>query len=50
VIEELLNDGVIPVVLTGHDPPPTSLTCWLGTVCQDAAPPIPPDDVMKTAV
>jgi hypothetical protein len=50
VIEELLNDGVIPVVLTGHDPPPASLTCWLGTVCQDSAQPIPPNDVTKTAV
>jgi hypothetical protein len=50
LIEELLNDGVIPVVLTGCDPPPAALTAWLGTVCQDAAPPIPPGDVTKTAV
>jgi hypothetical protein len=50
LIEELLNDGVIPVVLTGCDPPPTALTSWLGTVCQDAAPASPPGDVTKTAV
>ena len=37
VIEELLNDGLIPVVLTGRDPP-ADLTSWLGTVCEDAAP------------
>jgi hypothetical protein len=48
-IEELLNEGVIPVVLTGCDPPPAALTCWLGTVCQDAAPAIPPGDATKTA-
>jgi hypothetical protein len=38
LVEQLLNDGVIPLVLTGCDPPPADLTCWLGTVCQDAAP------------
>jgi hypothetical protein len=41
LIEELLNDGVIPVVVTGCDPPTADLTCWLGTVCQDAAPATP---------
>ena len=48
LIEELLNDGVIPVVLTGCDPPPAALTCWLGTVCQDAAPAVLPGEVTKT--
>jgi hypothetical protein len=50
LIEELLNDGVIPVLLTGCDPPPAALTCWVGTVCQDAAPGIPPSDVTRTAI
>jgi hypothetical protein len=48
LIEELLNDGVIPVVLTGHDPPPADLTSWISTACQDAAPAIPPGAVTKT--
>jgi hypothetical protein len=42
LIEELLNDGIIPVVLTGCDPPPPAMTSWLGTVSQDAAPAAPP--------
>jgi hypothetical protein len=49
LIEQLLNDGVIPLVLTGCDPPPADLTRWLGTVCQDAAPMITPDDVRRIA-
>jgi hypothetical protein len=50
LIEDLLNDGVIPVLLTGCDPPPTALTCWLGTVCQEAAPAAPPGGATKTAL
>ena len=49
LIEELLNDGVIPVVLTECDPPPAELTSWLDTVCQDAAPATPPGDVTAAA-
>ena len=49
LIEELLNDGIIPVVLTGCDPPPAAMTNWLGTVCQDAAPAPPPGGCTTTA-
>ena len=49
LIEELLNDGIVPVVLTGRDPSPADLTCWLGTVCQDAAPAPPPGGCTTTA-
>ncbi len=31
VIEELLNDGVIPVILTTCEPAPPALTSWLDT-------------------
>jgi hypothetical protein len=50
LIEELLNDGVIPLLLSGCDPPPAALTCWLSTVCQDAAPTITPGDVRATGI
>jgi hypothetical protein len=32
VIEELLNDGHVPVILTCCDPPPPALTSWLDPV------------------
>ena len=47
--EELLNDGVIPVLLTGCDPPSAALTSWLGTVCQDAASATRPGDIPQAA-
>jgi hypothetical protein len=31
LIEDLLNDGAIPVILTSCDPPPAALTSWLDT-------------------
>jgi hypothetical protein len=29
LVEDLLNDGIIPVILTSCDPPPPALTGWL---------------------
>jgi hypothetical protein len=37
LVEELLNDGIIPVVLSGCGVPSGALTGWLGTICQDAS-------------